>query len=296
MQPDILGFQEVFSPLELQELAAKRNLPYFGTVSETGIKELYVYDKPIVALASKFPIISLESVKVKESVLDDLNIKPSFSFSRPPLKAELFVEGFGKLLVYVVHLKSQRSKLESALKQTEDSLSDISESMLKQVHGRLASSMQRGAEAALIYQDIVEEMHVKERPVILMGDLNDTVQSHAIKPLLGGSNMDKLNDKFVANLTLSQQRAVQRFSLYDAFYLQGNVNATERQPTHYFANQGNVLDYILLSKDFDMSYDHSIASVSNYVVSDKHLVNPIYADDAECSDHALVMVEIELRF
>ena len=96
----------MFSPLELQELAAKRNLPYFGTVSETGIKELYVYDKPIVALASKFPIISLESVKVKESVLDDLNIKPSFSFSRPPLKAELFVEGFGKLLVYVVHLKS----------------------------------------------------------------------------------------------------------------------------------------------------------------------------------------------
>lgn len=275
---------------------AKKKLPHFGVVSEPGIKELYVYDKPVVALASKFPIVSLESVKVKGSVLDDLKIQPNFSFSRSPLKAELFVEGLGNVLVYVVHLKSQRSQLESALKQTEDALFNISESMLKQVHGRLASSIQRGTEAALIYQDIVEEMHIKERPVILMGDLNDTTQSHAIKPLLGGSNMDKLNDKFVSNLTCSQQRAVQRFSLYDAFFLQDNENKTERKPTHYFANQGNVLDYILLSKDFDMDYDHSIASVSNYIVSDKHLVNPIYADDAECSDHALVMVEIELRF
>jgi len=68
-----------------------------------------------------------------------------------------------------------------------------------------------------------------------------------------------------------------------------------RKATHYFANRGNVLDYILLSKDFNINYDHSLASITNYHVSDKHLVNPKYEVDAECSDHAPVMVEIEIR-
>lgn len=296
LQPDIIGFQEVFSPAELQQLALKHDLPYFATVSEPGLRVDYVYDKPVVALASKFPIISVSAVKVTARVLKDLNLRPDFSFSRPPLRAEIDVEGMGRVLVYVVHLKSQRSQLESALQETEDTLRDISSSMLAQVHGRWASAIQRGTETALIYHDIVQQMCIKQRPVILMGDLNETIASPALQPLLGGANMDKLDNMYISNMATNQQRAIQRFSLYDAFSLQDKIKTSARQATHYFANRGSVLDYILMSKDFNMNYDHSMASVSDYTVVDKHLVNPKYEEDAECSDHALVMVEIELRF
>jgi len=295
LQPDIIGFQEVFSPKVLQALASNQNLPYFATVPEPGVRADYIYDKPVVALASKFPIVSLEAVGVTASVLKDLNLQPDFKFSRAPLRAEIDIDGIGSVLVYVVHLKSQRSQLESALNEAEDTLVDISESMLAQVHGRWASTIHRGTEAALIYQDILQQMCKRQRPVILMGDLNDTIASHAIQPLLGGANMDKLDNKYISNLAFNQQRAIQRVSMYDAFSLQDKIKPLARQPTHYFANRGNVLDYILLSKDFNINYDQSLASVANYRVSDKHLVNPKYEEDAECSDHALVMVEIELR-
>lgn len=295
LQPDIIGFQEVFSPKELNALAIQNNLPHFATVSEPGIRADYVYDKPVVALASKFPIVSVEAVSNTDSVLKNLSLRPDFSFSRSPLRAEIDVDGIGRILVYVVHLKSQRSQLESTLNEAEDTLTDISSSMLAQVHGRWAATIQRGTEAALVYQDIVNEMCKRQRPVIVMGDLNDPIESHAIQPLLGGANIDKLENKYISNMTISQQRAIQRFSMYDAFSLQDFIKSTDRKPTHYFANRGNVLDYILLSKDFDINYDQSLASVSNYHVNDKHLVNPKYEDDAECSDHAPVMVEIELR-
>lgn len=295
LKPDIIGFQEVFSPKALQQLTLKQGFPYFATVSEPRISSHHVYDKPVVALASKFPIVSLSAVEVIPSVLGDLKIHADFNFSRPPIKAEIKIDGFSNVLVYVVHLKSQRSLLESSLNETENVLNDISSSMAAQVHGRWASTIQRGTEAALIYQDIIQEMHHSQRPVILMGDLNDAIESHAIQPLLGGANMDKVNNKYISNMPLSHQRAIQRFSLYDAFLLQDKIIPSARKATHYFANRGNVLDYILLSKDFNINYDHSLASITNYHVSDKHLVNPKYEVDAECSDHAPVMVEIEIR-
>ena len=52
---------------------------------------------------------------------------------------------------------------------------------------------------------------------------------------------------------------------------------------------------VLLSKDFDADYDHSLASVVNYDVYDRHLQNSQYSIDSQCSDHAPVVVELEVR-
>ena len=296
LSPDIIGFQEVFSPDALKTLVAQHNLPYFVTVSEPEVRAHHVYEKPVVALASRFPILSAQAVDVDLALIDALKLQPDFRFSRPPIRAEIQIEGFGNVLVYVTHLKSKRSQLEPQLTGEEAEFDSISESVSAQVHGSWASTIQRGTEATLIYQDIIEQMRVRERPVMVLGDLNDTMTSPVLQSLVGGKNLDRLDGKMISGMAMGNQRTIQRFSLFDGFELQETIPPEKRKPTHYFANRGNVLDYILLSKDFKADYDHSIASVHRYQVNDAHLINPHPETDAECSDHAPVMVEVEIRY
>ncbi|WP_250655099.1 endonuclease/exonuclease/phosphatase family protein [Alkalimarinus coralli] len=296
LAPDIIGFQEVFSPQALEKLTRQHDLPHFVTVSEPGIESHHVYDKPVVALASRFPVISANAVDVDSSIIDALKLQPDFKFSRPPIRAEIQIEGFGSVLVYVAHLKSKRSRLEPQLTGDEDAFSSISESVSAQVHGSWASTIQRGTEATLIYQDIIAQMRLRERPVMVLGDLNDTMESPVLQSLVGGQNIDRLDGKYVSGMAIGDQRAIQRFSLFDAFELQDRIKPAQRKATHYFANRGSVLDYILLSKDFKADYDRSLACVSDYRVNDAHLINPHHETDAECSDHAPVTVEVEIRY
>lgn len=295
LRPDIVGFQEVFSPCELESIAKDHGLEYFVTVSSSGEGNQHVYDKPAVALASRFPIVSADEVKVSESVIAKLKLQSGFSFSRPPIRALVKIDDFTSVLVYVLHLKSKRSQLEAQGLKNENENVVIADSLLAEIQGSWMSTIQRGTEAALIYQDIIEQMLVCERPVIVMGDLNDTIDSSALQPLIGSHALDRLDGKMIDNLPLTHQRIMDRFILYDAFDLQSKIKPDERKATHYFMNQGSVLDYILLSKDFKSEYDQSLGSVERYNVNDKHLINPHHINDAGCSDHAPVMIEIEIR-
>ena len=295
LSPDIIGFQEVFSPKALKSLAASHGLSHFVTVSDPSVRSQHVYDKPVVALASRFPILSARAVDVARPIVHSLSMQSKFSFSRPPIRAEIQINDFATILVYVVHLKSKRSQLESVEATGNDEDTQIAESLLAEIHGSWASSIQRGTEATLLYHDIVQQTKASERPVIVLGDLNDTIDSAPLQSLVGSEKLDRLDGKTISELPLSARRSIQRYLLQDAFEMQDEIPLKDRKPTHYFANRGNVLDYILLSKDFKNDLDHSLASVSKYRVNDGHLINPHHVDDAECSDHAPVMIEVEIR-
>jgi len=294
LSPDIIGFQEVFSPKALKSLAASHGLSHFVTVSDPGVRGQHVYDKPVVALASRFPILSACAVEVARPVVHSLNLQSKFTFSRPPIRAEIKVSDFATVLVYVVHLKSKRSQLEATDAMGEDEDSRIADSLLAEIHGSWGSSIQRGTEATLLYHDIVQQTKKSDRPVIVLGDFNDTIDSAPLQSLVGSEKLDRLDGKTISDLPLTARRSVQRYVLQDSFELQNEI-PKKRKPTHYFANRGSVLDYILLSKDFKSDHDHSLATVSKYQVNDGHLINPHHVDDAECSDHAPVMIEVEIR-
>ena len=68
-----------------------------------------------------------------------------------------------------------------------------------------------------------------------------------------------------------------------------------RTPTHYYGGGGSVLDYILLSSEFDASYHDSLFQVSAYDTYDRHLINPIFDRDGESTDHGIVLVTLTLR-
>jgi hypothetical protein len=56
-----------------------------------------------------------------------------------------------------------------------------------------------------------------------------------------------------------------------------------------------VLDYILLSAEFDTRFDKSLCHVSDYDTYDQHLINPIFDRDGESTDHAIVSVRLTIR-
>lgn len=64
--------------------------------------------------------------------------------------------------------------------------------------GHVASLLQRGTEAAILYREISETLHNhKEFPIILLGDLNDDEHSIPIEALTNREKLLKIGDKII---------------------------------------------------------------------------------------------------
>ena len=74
-----------------------------------------------------------------------------------------------------------------------------------------------------------------------------------------------------------------------------NTMDLKRKPTHYFGASSAVLDYILLSCEFDPRYDDSFFEVSHYHTYDRHLINPEFERDDLSTDHAVILITLSLR-
>ena len=145
-----------------------------------------------------------------------------------------------------------------------------------------------------------------------MGDFNNNLTDGVLSHLLTNtlrfvSRIDR--DAYLAKYCLNEA--------WDLFQvaLTNEVNATDlataksdktnreinrqekvaRTPTHYFGGGSSVLDYILLSCEFDASFHDSLYQVSAYDTYDRHLINPIFERDGESTDHGIVLITLTLR-
>ena len=109
-------------------------------------------------------------------------------------------------------------------------------------------------------------------PTIVMGDFNDSWSSTILQPL---------------HATTKTKNGL--FLLQDAADL---APEGRRAPTHYYGADGRVLDYVLLSAEFDPRHHQGVAEVSAYQIYDQHLVRPNFAIDGYSSDHAAVSIEL----
>lgn len=219
------------------------------------LQDQHVFQQPVVALLSRHPISEIGALQADPAAVAALGLN-DFAFSRPPLAATVHLAGFGPLRVVVVHLKSQRP-------------TELADPLL----ARWQAQQQRALEAVLLRQLLPAT--AAGRPLLLAGDLNDELSSALLQPLLA---LDP------------QQKPL--------FFLQDSASlapAGPRPPTHYYGASGKVLDYLLLSADFDPRHHHSLAEVTAYQVWDRHLVRPDFAMDGYSSDHALVQIRLNLR-
>lgn len=324
-QPDIVGFQEVFSPEPLKRIASEQGLGYFAVVDEPTLISDYIYRSPVVALASRYPIVEISSVEPDARLVAAMGLSSEFAFSRKVLRATVEVPHIDKCDYYVVHFKSKRAGLALEPKLFEhqplglDNLAPAvsmklhSETQLltEQALGRWASTMQRGAEAALLFNGILVRRQESKHPVIVMGDFNDSLSMGALDALTIQGDSIHSNDIKAAGLGHLSDAALAavfaQYQLKDAYelFIEANLRDSltgntayhreHRAATHYYGPKGSVLDYILLSSEFDASHGRSLAQVVDYQTCDRYLVRPEYERDAYSTDHAPVIVELALR-
>lgn len=317
-QPDIIGFQEVFSTESLKELVAAQGYNYFSVIAQPQVIDDFIYRSPVVAIASRYAIVEFDAVKPDLELAQTLGLNSDFSFSRQVLRATVDVPHIGNCDCYVVHFKSKRSMIEfDKQKQSLSPEKTIIENLKVQVAGGWGSTIQRGSEATLLMIDMIARREATGQPMILMGDFNNSLTDGVLSHLLTNtlrfvSRID--HDAYLAKYCLNDawdlfQKALTNEpndtgedgdnSETDAA-IKANLEMMRaakviRTPTHYFGASNSVLDYILLSCEFDASYHDSLYQVSGYDTYDRHLINPIFERDGESTDHGIVLVTLNLR-
>ncbi|MDW7548390.1 endonuclease/exonuclease/phosphatase family protein [Pseudoalteromonas peptidolytica] len=281
INPDVIVFQEVFTPDALQIICEDLGLVHFATVDSPSPDHVYpnVLFKPVVAIASKLPIKSFAPLEPCPELLEYLNNQHQFKFNRTPIKCKFDIPGFGLLACYAIHLKSQRVH-SMAHMLGESHQDDPLLTLLHETVGTMQSQISRSLEASIIYYDALKTQREKQAATLVMGDFNDALENPALSfmtqafPPLANSSFDSVG-------------------LFDSFFYADNSNG-KKPPSHYYRGEGNVLDYILCSKEFNPNRAEQKVSSLNYYSYDAHL-DPRRIDEDICySDHAAIAIEITL--
>ncbi len=328
----MIGFQEVFSIDSLKELVADQGYNYFAVVDTPEVIDDFIYRRPVVAIASKYPIVEVAAVEHDSELASSLGLNSEFTFSRKVLRATVTLPHIGNTDCYVVHFKSKRSMIEVDEHNKELAPEQNIIKILKaNVAGGWGSTIQRGSEATLLMIQMITRREATQQPMLLMGDFNnelaDGVLSHLLtntlrfapafdaKTYLAKYCLNDSWDLFVKSqlsiVEVSSDEAITNDVQSDCDSSNSeiadsagksqvkNINITKpallRPPTHYYGASSSVLDYILLSCEFDASYDDSFFEVSNYNTYDRHLINPEYERDDLTTDHGVVLVTLKLR-
>ncbi|UYI49600.1 endonuclease/exonuclease/phosphatase family protein [Vibrio natriegens] len=267
LEPDIIGVQEVFSIEETKSFFKSIGYPHFATVDTPQVEDEYIYTHPVVAIASRFPIEQVQPVTFDRRSLIPFEMTASPEFSRKPIYAQIVHPILGHIAVYVVHLKSQRP---ADSNNAEDA---------SRVLARWLSTQQRGWESAMLRDSMQNQYKNAPMPTVLMGDMNQPITNNGVNSVLTETFSDSVTE----------------LQIKDGWDLQVAPTLNDRPATHYHFSRGNVLDYILLSQEFDEHSDVSVADVVDYQVLDQHLINPSFERDKYASDHAFVALTVEVK-
>ena len=133
-------------------------------------------------------------------------------------------------------------------------------------------------------------------PYAVLGDLNGDLFSDALRHIgnVAAEPLAKYNLHSVDDVLNQVLDPLQRLKLQSAELLHEPGKAA-RSSTHFYGGKGSVLDYVLLSPDFDPNYRWNLAEVIAYSVWDRHLLRPDAEADLEASDHGVVCAEIKVR-
>lgn len=294
MDADVIGFQEVFSVDALKKLVNKLGYEHFITADTPKVSsdDERVFISPVVALASRFPLKNPRKLMIDVTAKQALPISESFRFSREPVSVVVQTPDLGEVMVYVVHLKSKRPMMDEALEYPEETpwAERFRDTLMRRSRGNVASMMQRGFEATLLYHDVASQL-ANTPQLIVMGDLNDQQLSSPIESLtqqhkiydIGGIQDDDWPD--------DAKQSLHDYRLYDSFVIAPNIRSKTRPYTHLHRGEPNVLDHILVSNALNPRNREATGEVCDYRVWNRHIRHDD-VDNKLQSDHGLVFVEI----
>jgi endonuclease/exonuclease/phosphatase family metal-dependent hydrolase len=279
MQPDLIGFQEVFHKEALQEALEQSDYCHgfhLAAVTPTG-------DTPAVALASRFPILNYRYIE-NFPVAARLDIQgatiPLTHFSRPVLAVRLRLTEAVECMVFVVHLKSKRPIIPDNVDRQDP---------IEIAKGQSRSLMLRAAESIALRVLLMEVLQHRDYPVIVLGDMNDggtSVTSQIISGEVPLRKFDPDRKRKIWDILLYHVKDIQARQSYGDFYY-----------THIHNGYYDSLDHIMVSQEFVTQNPKRIGRVVYVSVFNDHLLDETLSPEHMPrwqSDHGQVVASIEL--
>lgn len=287
LQADIIGCQEVWDENALIALTQQAGMAGFHVTAPLASNQPnspYTQGKgatgtPALGLISRFPIIKSELLfqipQLAQIEIPDDGIYTTFN--RPPLIAEVAINEQFSVTVVVAHLKSKRPHyLQDADGKT---IEDVNDPFIR-VRAKLRSLCMRAAEAAGIRQMVIERLQHTHQPLILVGDMNDVMQSVTTQLLSETSE-------------IHYDKSVRDIALFDASQVQTRLAWTRDVAyTHVYQGMPEVIDQILVSEEFVEASKFCRAEVLQVDYFNDHLK---YDYAIRPSDHGLVRAKIVLK-
>ena len=307
MDADVVGFQEVVSIDALKADCAAAGYPHFATIAEPRIREAedgsgrLLYTRPVQALAARWPLTAA-ALRADHAVSRTLGLASDREFRRPPVRAVVQTPVFGPVVVYACHLKSPGVGIEDAQMAGAQEPPEAPEARarwtlqaLSRAHG--AAAIQRLFEASQLYHAAAADIaEAPDRPVAIMGDLNDTPDSAALAALtpFRAFERDGGDDGAAAEAEAEDAdfaAGLARYRLLDAFRLSPRARDRDGRPaTHRAGARGETLDFILVSAALQPEQaDARVKKVAHFV-HDRHF---FAGQPSENSDHAGVSAVFE---
>jgi predicted extracellular nuclease len=298
-QPDIVGFQEIFSGTSLKTAVSRaKNFANQAQVLSPGA-EIENNEKegkairPKVGLATRFQVLRHQSIsefpatadfkipsKSPEGIEQLIDV-PIKQFERPPLRAEIVIpEADVTVIVYVAHLKSKRP----IYKTDEDR-----ENPIHQALGACRAQLVRSLEATALRAMIISDIKENKQPLIVLGDLNDVVESSSTQIIAGQTPDFRWPTKI--------KRMYWDVLLYSTNTIQTRQDLKDFGYTHIYRGQRDVLDHILVSQEFYHRNSKRIGQVTYQHIFNDHLFDwslTVRESDRIMSDHGIPVAEIEL--
>ncbi|OQX07083.1 MAG: hypothetical protein BWK73_29075 [Thiothrix lacustris] len=275
MDADVVGFQEVFSIPELQQLCLAAGYPHFVCVDTSACRDddPAVYYQSVVALASRFPIERIHPVDIAPAVRADLPIPDNFRFSRAPICADIHVPDLGLVTVYVLHLKSKRPATLDIRYGADVAWSHrVADTLTNVSRGTIASLLQRGLEATLLYHHIIARLEQDAaHPIVVVGDMNDSEDSIPLAALTMQERIYNIGGLEPEHWPDDTKKWLFEYRLADTFRLAPSMRQRVRPFTQIHRGTGGVLDYILVSNALNPKNIDAKAEIAHYEVWNQHL-------------------------
>ncbi len=285
---DIIGFQELWHPDALKaafqaagmagdyDFATKLFKHSIGSAIAVKkehkiVSKTWVKDFPKELILKKRKSYSNSGVPdYKISVAADY-------FARPILKAQVKPKQGSKnapeITVFIAHFKS---KLPIGLDKIEAKKPSVK--MHQTAIGSALSTIRRTAEAAALRVLLNKEMKGNSRPVVVMGDLNDTEHSVTNTLVTGDPSF---------RLYLAGRAGNSDVGLYSSSSLQEYRSLRDVNYTHVFNGRHETFDHILVSEQF---YDYS--KKRKWSFKEMRVYNDFIDDeDSSTGDHGVVTSE-----
>ena len=293
---DVVAFQEVVSAGELQYLCYQLGYTEFAFVTEPRLNpdDVSVYTNASLAIASRFPIREAHEIGGFGGLIKDTILDSAAQFSRPALRTIIEVPPIGEVVVYCVHLKSPGTRVDAdVIDNIEENEAKLSRFFLERAEAGVDQVAKRAGEAAALYARARHDLsHDRLRPVLIMGDFNDTPQSYTLDIITQRRTVHALGSAHGDALPDDLPELARNFLLFDSEQWAASPlpqrPVTFRDPT---TEKTAILDYILVSAGLHPDTPARRAAVIDYQVYTDHFDGGLDADTS--SDHAPIMVTIE---